>query len=427
LIVTASLLVLLASPFATRTDADDKAKTRPLVVDVNFANGHGHVEVLDQKTRTIHLSPVEMPQRGWACWWYFRVSGIDPGETLTISVGKFPWATPSRAAFSLDNHNWSQTNAGVRDGNRFVYQQRIDAAEAWFAWGPPFTVDDATALTEWAAANIPQTKSFELGRTRSEKSIPAIHVGGPRSDVAAEPTRSEKRPLNKSGTETIRPPHMIWIQARQHAWEAGSSWVCKGLVNWLASDDPSAYSLRTASHLIIVPIMDVDSVSRGTGGKNQHPWDHNRDWTDQPHWPAVQAATEKIRELDGAGRFDVFIDLHNPGPNDESPFFFVSPRSLLSDQGRRNLSRLLATSRVEITGPLTFLGEHRESGPAYDEDWRNISKNWVSFNTREHVVAVTLETTWNSPNSTIHGYERVGQQLGRALERYLRTDPRAKP
>ncbi len=48
----------------------------------------------------------------------------------------------------------------------------------------------------------------------------------------------------------------------------------------------------------------------------------------------------------------------------------------------------------------------------------------TSFNTREHVVAVTLETTWNAPNSTISGYETVGRQLGLALERYLKTNPR---
>jgi hypothetical protein len=132
----------------------------------------------------------------------------------------------------------------------------------------------------------------------------------------------------------------------------------------------------------------------------------------------------EIRALDREGRFDLFIDLHNPGPNDDAPFFFVAPRNLLTDKGRRNLQRLLATAQAEIIGPLALARESRESGPSYDKDWRQISKNWVSFNTREHVVAVTLETTWNSPHSTISGYENVGRQLGLALERYLRTNPR---
>ena len=411
---------LVAAAATLRADDEGTATTdRPtLLVDANFANGSGRVESLDQRTRTIRLSPTEHKQRGWACWWYVKVTGIRPGETVTLDVGKAPWATPARAAYSLDNQNWSQTNRGIRGQDRIVYRQRIDASEAWFAWGPPFTVADANALTEWAAVGIPQTRKIDLVRTRGGQVIPAIRV----SATPADAVTSSKTPLSNQA-ENGR-PYTIWIQARQHAWEAGSSWVCKGLVNWLASDDPRAESLRASSQLVIVPIMDVDNVLLGAGGKNQLPHDHNRDWSEEPHWPAVRAATAEIRALDRDDRFDVFIDLHNPGPRDDVSFFFVAPRELLTDKGRRNLQRLLATAQAEITGPLAFAGESRESGPNYDKEWRRISKNWVSFNTREHVVAVTLETTWNSPSSTISGYETVGRQLGLALERYLRTNPR---
>ncbi len=403
--------------------ADDSVETASplpqLVVELDFANGNGQVELLDQKTRTIRLRPIEHPQRGWACWWYIKVTGIRPGETITLDVGKAPWATPTRAAFSLDNCNWRQTTAGTRQQNRIVYRQRVDANEAWFAWGPPFGLNDAIALTEWAAGQIPQTQAFVLGQTRGGQSIPALHVGA----TSAE-TGQPCGPPQDGAPPQHDPPHTVWIQARQHAWEAGSSWVCKGLVNWLASADPRVESLRNQAQLFIVPIMDVDNVQLGAGGKNQHPQDHNRDWSDAPHWPAVRAATDRIRALDREGRFDVFVDLHNPGAQDAAPFFFVSPRKLLTDKGQRNLSRLLAAAEVEIVGPLAFTGIARESGPGYDANWRQISKNWVSFNTREHVVAVTLETTWNSAESTITGYETVGRQLGRALQRYLETAPR---
>ena len=36
----------------------------------------------------------------------------------------------------------------------------------------------------------------------------------------------------------------VWIQARQHAWETGGSWVSRGLIEWLVSDDPRAETLR---------------------------------------------------------------------------------------------------------------------------------------------------------------------------------------
>ena len=69
---------------------------------------------------------------------------------------------------------------------------------------------------------------------------------------------------------------------------------------------------------------------------------------------------------------------------------------------------------------VTFLGKTLESGKSYDPNWKKISKNWVVMNTSDHVVAVTLETSWNTPNSTQEGYKQVGKELGLAIERYFR-------
>jgi hypothetical protein len=77
--------------------------------------------------------------------------------------------------------------------------------------------------------------------------------------------------------------------------------------------------------------------------------------------------------------------------------------------------------RLDMTGPLAFKGHTEESGANYDKRWRYIAKNWVSFNTNDRVVAVTLETAWNTPSSTTDGYKIVGQQLGLGIERYFRT------
>ena len=115
-------------------------------------------------------------------------------------------------------------------------------------------------------------------------------------------------------------------------------------------------------------------------------------------------------------RFRVFVDLHNPGPKDASPFFYTSPPELLREPA--SLDRFLEAGRAEITGPLAANGKTRESGPAYDKNWEKISKNWVSRATG--AVAVTLETTWNTPNSTTDNYRRVGRELGCAIERFLR-------
>src|SRR5690606_35933588 len=195
------------------------------------------------------------------CWWYLRVDGIEPGETIMLDVGQAPWATPDRAAFSLDGSMWQQTAPGRRDGKRIVYRQQIDARTAWFAWGPPFVPADAKALVEEAACS-PHAEALLLCRTREGRDVPALRIA-----------EGDLPPAERRG---------IWIQARQHAWESGSSWVGKGFLDWVLSDAPAAQALRRQSLIVFVPIMDIDNVHRGAGGKNQVPQDHNRDWSDQP-------------------------------------------------------------------------------------------------------------------------------------------------
>jgi hypothetical protein len=196
--------------------------------------------------------------------------------------------------------------------------------------------------------------------------------------------------------------------------------VCRGFLEWVSSDDPRAADLRGKAEIVVVPVMDADNVERGAGGKEQKPQDHNRDWSDAPHWPEVRAAQDGIRKMAGAGRFHVFVDLHNPGANAREPFYMVSPRDTQSDRRRRAQDAFLAASREEITGPLRFTGKTEETGAKYDKNWERISKIWVERHTPDAAVAVTLETAWNTPHSTAEGYARVGRELGRAIERYLR-------
>jgi hypothetical protein len=395
----AALLALVVPLDPARGEQD----AGTLKVSSDFPGGSANVESIDGATRTIRVAPAAHPDRGWACWWYFKVEGIRAGETVTVVLqSNDGFALADRAMWSLDDREWTHTAPGKREKGRVTYAQKIDADHAWFAWGPPYTLRHARAAVDAAARACPGAEAFELCRSREGRPVPAIRWARPGD--------------GRFG---------LWFNARQHAWESGGSWVGQGLLDWLVSDDEGAKALRERANFTLVPMMDVDNAEIGAGGKNQKPHDHNRDWSEAPVFPAVRAAQERIREMDVPGRFDLYVDLHNPGPGDRSPFFFVSPKEMLSEKGKRNLDRFFALAREEIAGPLKLDPKLRESGKDYDPKmWTFISKNWVTKNTKDHTVAVTLETSWNTLSSTVENYKRVGRELGRAVERYLREDPR---
>jgi hypothetical protein len=280
---------------------------------------------------------------------------------------------------------------------------KAEGESLWLAWGPPFTPRDAAALVDDIARRGTWAESFELTKSNGVRACPALRL------------REGDRP------EGERPA--VWLQARQHAWESGASWVCRGVAEWLASDDPRARSLRERADIYVVPIMDIDNTATGNGGKESLPQDHNRDWTDQPHYAEVAAAQRHLKQLSDAGRLALFVDLHNPGPSDKQPYFYVCPDDTLDETGRKNLERFLIACRAEINGPLELAARPRVSGASYDPLWKQMSKNWVNANSPPHSVAVTLETPWNTPHSTTEGYRTVGTQLALAIERFLRDEP----
>lgn len=383
------------------------ASAADLVVSIDLPGGSAKVQIIDQVARRIRIEPTPHQGRGWNCWWYFRITGITPGETIEINVGPAPWATPEQATFSTDGgKTWRQTARGKRDGTRIAYRQSFGAAEVLFAWGPPFTTDDADTLVKQIAAKLDgkdgiKAEAFELCTSREGRPTPALRLTPP----AIEGQK----------------PRGLFVCARQHAWESGGSWVGRGFIEFLASDEPAAVAIRKRTIVCFVPVMDIDNVAIGAGGKNQEPHDHNRDWSDKPVFPAVAAAQKIIRELDATGTFDAYIDLHNPAAGDLRPFFFVSEASELRDLGKQNLAKFVAAGTKHITGPMPLNAKTRPSGSGYDKNWRAISKNWVNANTRDGVVAVTLETSWNTPHSNIDGYTAVGRQLAGAVAEYLQS------
>jgi hypothetical protein len=390
-------------------------------VATDFEGASAKVLSIDQDKKIVRIMPAGNPELGWPCWWYLRVDGLHIGDNLTLELvpsdAKLPktgagpskplpayWAIPLKATFSTDAKTWRRSEPGRLDRGKAIYALPAEAETVWLAWGAPFTPQDSAALVKQIDDRGEWAEQFELAKTLGGRSCPAMRLK--EGDLA-----DDKRVA-------------IWLQARQHAWEAGSSWVCAGLADWLASDDGRARSLREKSEIFIVPIMDIDNTATGNGGKESLPHGRNRDWTDKPHFPEVAAAQKHLQQLADQGRLGLFIDFHNPSPFERQPYFFVCPDEDLREIGRKNLDRFLTVCRTEMTGPMALTDRPRVSDVAYDPLYKRMSKNWVAAHAPPFTVALTLETPWNTPHSTPEGYQRLGATLGLAIERYLREDPR---
>jgi hypothetical protein len=208
----------------------------------------------------------------------------------------------------------------------------------------------------------------------------------------------------------------LWIQARQHAWESGSSWVAQGFTEWLLGASPEAAWLRQRAEVFVVPVMDVDHVAKGDGGKEAIPQDHNRDWSDQPYWPEVAAAQTTLREFIAAGRLGAFVDLHNPAPNDRTVHYHTPPDEDSKPGQRAAIERFVELARTHLAAVMPVDAKAlKKSGANYDPNWKRMSATWVAMNAPENTLAICVETPWNLSQSTQAGYREMGAAVGRTL------------
>jgi hypothetical protein len=411
------LLTFLAALLAGTGAAENPAPPSPgeLRVRTDFEGGSARVEAIDQAARVIRFMPGGDPERGWPCWWSLRVEGVAKGEKLTLDLGGSDrparnngvdtgkplaagWAMPGRAALSTAGATWRQTEPGHRDGARMRYEVTGTGEPLWIAWGPSFTPRDTETLLAEAERALPAARSFELARSREGRPVRGLRVTEAAADQAP----------------------VVWIEARQHAWESGASWVARGLTEWLTGAEADAVWLRQHAEVFVVPIMDVDNVATGNGGKEENPRDHNRDWSEQPVYPEVAAAQQRLLGFVEAKRLAVFVDLHNPAPGDARPFFFTSDPEVLGELAQQNMAAFLALAATTINGPLAVEPAARLTGPKYHPLWRQISNAWVNTHGNPDTVAVCLETAWNTPHSTTENYRDVGRRLGQTVVQYLK-------
>lgn len=246
-----------------------------------------------------------------ATWYYFRIEGAR-GRSLRLSLtnlvgeyndkpGAVAMSSETLPVFSFDNVHWRHFPAMDWDdqAKEATVQLRVEQDMVWIAHVPPYPLSRLERLV----AEVKQAPAAQIERIgQSVQGRPLYLV-----TITAANTNSVAKPC-------------VWIIARQHAWEAPTSFVLEGAVRFLTSDDPQAARLRRQLVFKLVPTMDPDGLVHGHVRFNALGYDLNRHWDEvdpaQPDWqrrmPEIWAVKRALfGHLDRGGRIDLVLNLHN--------------------------------------------------------------------------------------------------------------------
>ena len=253
-----------------------------------------------------------------ANWYYFRLDSLPKHEIrieFTDLVGEYNYRAGShsmtrnsRPVYSYDNLRWTH----FRDQDvqwdekqvRLTVRFRPERERAWIAHVPPYTTAHLSSLIE-AIGKRPHVKREAAGKTTQGRDLHLLSITDP--SVA----ESDKK--------------VVWVMARQHAWETGTSWVMDGALRFLASGDPQAAELRRSIVWKFFPMADPDGVVNGQVRFNTHGYDVNRNWdtADPQRTPEIFVMKKAMLDwIDSGRRIDLFLAMHNQEAGDyiDGPF-----------------------------------------------------------------------------------------------------------
>lgn len=169
-------------------------------------------------------------------WFYFLLSFVKE-RAITFHIPDLPAQALCPVSVSYDRVDWLPLNPLQQDGTSFRHLFR--AADAIISATPPYTSGMLYDLTLWA------------GRSSHVRIDYLSTVAPPGTEPPTCITISDMG----EGESAERP--VIWVIARQHPLEAGSSWLAEGMVRFLLSKESTAQELRRRFVFKIVPLLDV--------------------------------------------------------------------------------------------------------------------------------------------------------------------------
>jgi hypothetical protein len=196
-------------------------------------------------------------------------------------------------SLSEDGRAWRAVETESLPGNRVLLHVEMTSPQLYVARIEPYRLSDLQKLQASLPAG-PKVQVTRIGKTVGGRDLEVIRIGDP-----------------------MLAPYRVFVRARAHPWESGSSWVAQGLIQRLLRSDEEARRFLRVYTLYILPMANMDGVALGRTRFNLNGKDLNRNW-DKPADPELSpenAALEAwLQSTIKAGRQpNLAIELHNDG------------------------------------------------------------------------------------------------------------------
>jgi len=311
--VASLLAIAVPAPAVAAAGIPAAPAVRPVLFNTAFEGASlGRIEQLGESEYRLHLKG-QQDARGrnrQATWFLFRMDDV-AGRELTLRLTSFKGEYNDRPAnstagawyrpvFSEDGENWQPVSETGWDEakDEVTFTLRPRAATIWVGHVPPYS---HTRLLHFLTDIGRSSHAIVevIGRSVLGRELHLVTVTN-----AARPDAAKR---------------VVWLQARQHAWEAGTSFVLEGALRFVVSDDPVARRLRDETIFKFTPMVNPDSVALGEVRFNANGWDPNRHWDEvdlrDRRWlgrlPEVWYVKQAILAQHARRPIDLMLNLHN--------------------------------------------------------------------------------------------------------------------
>ena len=193
---------------------------------------------------------------------------------------------------SENGRDWKSVPTESLPGNRVRLTVEMPGPRLYVARLEPYRLSDLDRLLD-SVKNNRLVATESIGKTVGGRNLEVLRIGNPHA------------------------PYRVFVRARAHPWEAGSSWIVQGLIERLLKNDAQSTAFLERYTLYVLPMANKDGVARGGTRFNLLGKDLNRNWDKpaDPQYSPENAALEKwLERMIAAGRRPhLAVELHNDG------------------------------------------------------------------------------------------------------------------